>query len=214
MKGRPGRHAQGRRYHGAVAGYEIRLYGDPVLRQRAREVEEIDGRLKQLADDMVVTMYEAPGVGLAAPQVGVQKRVFVYDTGDGDGPKAIVNPGISGARGEWTYEEGCLSVPGLSWPIVRPKEVELSGYDLDGHEVSIEADEFLARVFLHEVDHLDGILLVERLDEDQRKEAMRILRARALNLPAGDPDGLSTLGVDAPHQGGGEKGADSGHVGL
>jgi peptide deformylase len=176
-----------------VAAYVIRTYGDPVLRQRAREVEEIDGRLKQLADDMVETMYQAPGVGLAAPQVGVQKRLFVYDTGDGEGPRTIVNPTLSEQRGEWTFEEGCLSVPGLSWPIVRPKEVHLTGYDLDGNEVSVDADEYLARVLEHEVDHLDGVLLVERLDEDQRREAMRILRARALALPGADPDGLSSL---------------------
>ena len=112
-----------------MSRYAIRLYGDPVLRQRASEVDTIDGSLKQLADDMAQTMYEAPGVGLAAPQVGVQKRVFVYDTGDGDGPVTVVNPVLAEARGEWTYDEGCLSVPGLSWPIVRPKEVHLTGYD-------------------------------------------------------------------------------------
>jgi peptide deformylase len=176
-----------------VSQYTIRLYGDPVLRLRAPEVDAIDGRLKELADDMVVTMYEAPGVGLAAPQVGVQKRMFVYDAGDGLGPRAVVNPVLDEVRGEWTYEEGCLSIPGLSWPIVRPKEVHLTGYDLDGNEISIEADEFVARVFQHEVDHLDGVLLVERLDDDQRKEAKRILRARALGLPGADPDGLRTL---------------------
>lgn len=174
-----------------MPSFTIRTYGDPVLRQRAREVDDIDGKLKQLADDMTETMYAAPGVGLAATQVGVQKRLFVYDTGDGEGPRTIVNPVLAEARGEWTYEEGCLSVPGLSWPIVRPKEIHLTGYDLQGNEVSIEADEFVARVFQHEVDHLDGILLVEHLDEDQRREAKRILRARALDLPAGDPDGLS-----------------------
>ena len=189
-----------------MAGYSIRTYGDPVLRQAARPVEDIDGRLRQLAEDMAETMYAAPGVGLAAPQVGIQKRLFVYDTGDGEGPRTIVNPVLAEASGEWTYEEGCLSVPGLSWPIVRPKEVHLTGYDLDGNEISVEADEFLARVFQHEVDHLDGILLVERLDDEQRREAKRVLRARALNLPVGDPDGLSTLvssppGTDAGHEG-------------
>ena len=147
-----------------VSAFTIRTYGDPVLRQRAREVEDIDGRLKQLADDMTETMYDAPGVGLAAPQVGVQKRLFVYDVADGAGVRVIVNPVLAEARGEWTYEEGCLSVPGLSWPIVRPKEVHLTGYDLQGNEVSVEADEFLARVFQHEVDHLDGVLFVDRAD--------------------------------------------------
>ena len=176
-----------------MATYTIRTYGDPVLRQRASEVEEIDGRIKQLADDMARTMYEAPGVGLAAPQVGVQRRLFVYDTHDGDGLQTIVNPVLTESSGEWVFEEGCLSVPGLSWEIVRPKEIHLTGFDLDGNEVSIEADEYLARVLQHELDHLDGVLLVERLDEDQRRQAKRILRARAMALPGEDPDGLSLL---------------------
>lgn len=161
-----------------MATYPIRLFGDPVLRQRAAEVEDIDGRLTRLVDDMIETMYEAPGVGLAAPQVGVDRRLFVYDIGDG--PKAIVNPVITESRGEWEFEEGCLSVPGLHWTIVRPKEVLLTGYDLEGNELSIEADEYLARVLQHELDHLDGVLLLERLDVDTRKQAMRTLRARAL----------------------------------
>ncbi|HZQ29298.1 MAG TPA: peptide deformylase [Acidimicrobiales bacterium] len=169
-----------------MATYRIRVYGDPVLKQRAADVTDIDGTLHKLVEDMVETMYAAPGAGLAAPQVGVQKRLFVYDAGEG--PRAIVNPTIAESRGEWTYEEGCLSVPGLYWPIVRPKEVHLTGYDLDGNEISIEADEFEARVFQHELDHLDGTLLLERLDADQRKQAMRILRERALSEPAaGDP---------------------------
>ncbi len=176
-----------------MAPFAIRTYGDPVLRQRALEVEEIDGRLAQLAEQMIDTMYEAPGVGLAAPQVGVRKRLFVYDTGDGAGARVIVNPTIAESDGEWTFEEGCLSVPGLSWPIVRPRDVHLTGWDLDGAEVSLEVSEYDARVFQHEVDHLDGVLLVERLDPDQRKEAMRILRARTLDLRAGDPDGLGAL---------------------
>jgi peptide deformylase len=156
--------------------YDIRLFGDPVLKQRASEVADIDGTLARLADDMVVTMHEAPGLGLAAPQVGVQKRLFVYDLYDDAGPKVVVNPSISEHRGEWTYEEGCLSVPGLAWEIVRPKEIHLTGYDLDGNEVSIEADELLARLFQHELDHLDGVLLLERLDDDTRKSALRTLR--------------------------------------
>ncbi|MDA8268903.1 MAG: peptide deformylase [Actinomycetota bacterium] len=176
-----------------MAPFAIRTYGDPVLRQRALEVEEIDGRLAQLAEQMIETMYEAPGVGLAAPQVGVRKRVFVFDTGDGEGARVLVNPSITESDGEWTFEEGCLSVPGLSWPIVRPRDVHLTGWDLDGNEVSIDVTEYEARVFQHEVDHLDGVLLVERLDPDQRKDAMRILRARALDLRSADPDGLGLL---------------------
>jgi peptide deformylase len=168
--------------------YDIRVHGDPVLRQRAAEVTDIDGTLARLATDMVTTMYEAPGIGLAAPQVGVQKRMFVYDLQDGQGPKVVINPVLSGQRGEWTYEEGCLSVPGLSWEIVRAKEVHLAGIDLDGNELSIDADELLARLFQHETDHLDGILLLQRLDPDQRREAQRALRDRQLAATAGEPD--------------------------
>src|SRR5204863_4864460 len=109
---------------------------------------------------------------------------FVYDLHDESGPKVLINPVISEARGEWTYEEGCLSVPGLAWEIVRPKEVHLTGYDLDGNEVSIEADELTARLFQHELDHLDGVLLLDLLDADQRKIAMRAMRDRLLAGPA------------------------------
>ena len=164
-----------------MASFSIRTFGDPVLRQPARPVDEVDESVRVLVSGMLESMYQAPGVGLAAPQVGVQRRVFVYDVGDG--PGAVVNPRIVEARGEWVYDEGCLSVPGLSFPIVRPKEVHLVGLGLDGEEVSIEADELLARVFQHEIDHLDGVLLIERLDADQRREAMRVLRSRALGLP-------------------------------
>jgi peptide deformylase len=160
------------------APYRIRIVGDPVLRQRASEVADVDGRLAKLAEDMLTTMYEAPGAGLAAPQVGVRKRLFVYDVGEG--PGVIVNPEIRESRGEYTFEEGCLSVPGLSWEIVRPKEVHLVGYDLDGNEISLEADEFEARCFQHEMDHLDGVLLLERLDDDTRKQAMRTIRELGL----------------------------------
>jgi peptide deformylase len=157
-----------------MAAYSIRLVGDPVLRQRAAEVTDIDGRLVKLADDMVTTMYDAPGMGLAAPQVGVEKRLFVYDVGEG--PRAIVNPVVVEGEGEWAYDEGCLSVPGLSWEIVRPKLIHLTGFDLDGNEVSIEADEIEARCFQHELDHLDGILLLERLDAETRKAALKTIR--------------------------------------
>ena len=133
-------------------------------------------------------MYEAPGIGLAAPQVGIGKRFFVYDFGDG--PGAIVNPTITESDGEWEYEEGCLSIPGLAWQIVRPKQIHVTGYDLDGNQVSIEADELEARLYQHELDHLDGRLLFDYLDDDQVKEAKRILRARAMTdqapeLPGG-----------------------------
>lgn len=156
----------------------IRQYGDPVLKQPTHEVEEIDGRVAKLVDEMIETMYEAPGVGLAANQVGVQRRLFVYDIGEG--PHTIINPRIVESSGEWAYEEGCLSVPGLSWVIIRPNQVHLVGLDLDGNEVSIEADELEGRVFQHELDHLEGTLLIDRLDPDQRREALKVLRQRAL----------------------------------
>jgi len=166
--------------------YTIRVFGDPVLRKVAEEVSDIDGKLVKLADEMLETMYAEPGLGLAAPQVGVQRRLFVYDIGEG--PQTLVNPVISESRGEWTFEEGCLSVPGLWWDIVRPKEIHITGYDLDGNEVSIEADELLARLFQHELDHLDGVLLLEHLDDEQRREAMKALRELVLTpLPEPEP---------------------------
>ena len=161
-----------------VAPYEIRLIGDPVLRQRASDVSDIDGRLARLAEDMLTTMYDAPGLGLAAPQVGVEKRLFVYDIGEG--PQVVVNPQVVETRGEWVYDEGCLSIPGLAFELLRPKEVHLKGYDLAGNELSIEADELLARCFLHEMDHLDGVLFIERLEDDDRKAAMKIIREQKL----------------------------------
>ena len=171
-----------------MSSYVIRQYGDPVLKQATREVEDIDGRVAKLVEDMLDTMYEAPGTGLAANQVGVQRRIFVYDVGEG--PRTVINPRIVESDGEWAFDEGCLSVPGLSWEIVRPNRVHLVGVDLEGNEISVEADTLEGRVFQHEIDHLDGVLLVDRLDEDQRREARRILRSRALTL---DPDGLSRL---------------------
>ena len=174
-----------------MSGLTIRQYGDPVLKERTREVQEIDASVATLAQSMIETMYDAPGSGLAANQIGVMRRVFVYDVGEG--PRTVINPRIVESYGEWTYEEGCLSIPGLSWDIVRPNAVHLVGLDLDGNEISIEASELEGRVFQHELDHLDGILLVERLDADQRKEALKILRGRTLHLPDGDPDGLSRI---------------------
>ena len=161
-----------------MASYQIRLFGDPVLTQRSSEVTDIDGKLVKLAEDMVATMHEAHGLGLAAPQVGIQKRLFVYQLQDQD-PVTIINPTITESRGEWEYEEGCLSIPGLFFPILRPKEILLTGFDLEGREISIEADEVEARCFQHELDHLDGRLLLSLLDKDQKKEAMRELRRRA-----------------------------------
>ena len=169
----------------------IRQFGDPVLNEATLEVADIDGRIASLADVMIETMYAAPGSGLAANQVGVNKRVFVYDKGDG--PIVVINPVIVESDGEWTYEEGCLSIPGLSWDITRPNRVCLIGRDLDGNEMSIDTNEYEGRIFQHEMDHLNGILLLERLDDDQRRAAKKLLRQRAIDLTAADPDGLKTL---------------------
>jgi peptide deformylase len=157
-----------------VNTFEIRLFGDPVLRQRAPEVTELNGDLARLVDTMIETMHAAPGIGLAAPQVGVQKRLYTYDVGDG--PGVVINPEIVESSGEWLYDEGCLSVPGLSFEIVRPKLVTVRGMDLDGNEVVIEGDELMGRLIQHEIDHLDGVLLLDRLEKAARKEAMRELR--------------------------------------
>jgi peptide deformylase len=161
-----------------MAPYSIRVFGDPVLKQRAAEITTVDGGLVRLAQDMIDTMRAAPGIGLAAPQVGVQKRLFVYQLDEDEPARVVINPVIDDSRGEWEYEEGCLSIPGLYFPIVRSKEVHLRGYDLDGGEISIEADEIMARAFQHELDHLDGRLLLDLLDRDQRKAAMKELRQR------------------------------------
>ena len=169
---------------------EIRTYGDPVLRQATREVEEIDGGVASLVAQMIETMYAAPGVGLAANQVGVSRRLFVYDAGDG--PITVINPRLVESEGEFTYTEACLSVPGHAWDITRPDRVHVIGLDLDGNELSLEASEFEGRIFQHELDHLDGILLVERLDDDQRREARAMLRREFTSAPV-DPDGLASL---------------------
>ena len=157
-----------------MSTYPVRVFGDPVLKQKAKDVTDLDGQLARFVDTMVDTMYEASGVGLAAPQVGVQKRMFTYDVGEG--PQVLINPEVAEVSGEWAYEEGCLSIPGFHFEIVRPKVVTMTGLDIDGHELVIEGDELLGRVFLHELDHLDGILMLDRLDADERKRALRELR--------------------------------------
>ena len=171
--------------------YQIRVLGDPVLRQEALPIENIDGRVVRMVEDMVPVMYEAEGIGLAAPQVGIQKRLFVYDIGEG--PQTLVNPQITESDGEWAFDEGCLSIPGLSFEIIRPKQVHLVGRDLEDNEVSIEADELLSRLFQHELDHLDGILLLDHLDRDQRKAALSRWREIQSLRGADDlsPGGLS-----------------------
>lgn len=172
--------------------FDVRMFGDPVLRQRANEVEELDGELAALSERMIETMYEALGVGLAAPQVGVLKRLYTYDVGDG--PSVVINPKIVDATGEWTYDEGCLSVPGVHVEIVRPKVVTVQGLDLDGKEVVLEGDELMGRLIQHEIDHLDGVLLLDRLEPDRRKAVLREMRRAQLDdSVVGGDDGVRRL---------------------
>ena len=175
-----------RRYPWVVAPHEIRIIGDPVLKQKAALVTKVDGAFARLVDDMFVTMYDAPGVGLAAPQIGVQQRFFVFDYDDR--PGVIVNPVIVESRGEAEFTEGCLSVPGLHWEIIRPAEIHVTGYDLDGVELDLELDDYAARVFQHEIDHLEGVLLVEHLDDEQRQEARKALRELRMRDIAARPE--------------------------
>lgn len=160
----------------------IRTFGDPVLRIKTTPVVEIDDGVRKLVDDMIETMYEAPGVGLAAPQIGVSRSVFVFDAHDGDGPRTVINPELVETSGEWVYDEGCLSVPGYFWPITRPGFARVRGIDLDGRAVEYSGDDLLGRVLQHEFDHLQGMLLLERLEKSTRKQALRDLRNEALGL--------------------------------
>jgi peptide deformylase len=171
----------------------IRTFGDPVLREPARPVEDFDAALRRLADDMITTMHEAPGVGLAAPQVGRSLRLIVFDIGDEVGARALANPLLRDEWGEQVEEEGCLSIPGLYYPVTRAVKVWAEAYDLDGHEVTVEAEELLARVLQHEVDHLGGILFIDRLDAEHRPEAMAAIRDQALGLTPTTHDPARTL---------------------
>jgi peptide deformylase len=140
----------------------------------------IDDDIRRLVDDMLETMYDAPGVGLAANQIGVGLRVIVFDVGDG--PHHMVNPEIEELSGSWTYEEGCLSVPNRYWPIKRYGYARARGLDLEGNEVVYEGDELTGRVLQHEVDHIDGMLLLERLPRRVRKQALKEIREEAMGL--------------------------------
>jgi peptide deformylase len=162
--------------------YQIRTYGDPVLKTKAAEVANIDGKIARLVDDMFDTLYDSDaGIALAAPQIGVQKQIFVWEVDDE--AMAIINPTIVESSGEWVYDEGCLSIPGLYVEMLRPNNVLVRGYTVDGDEVEIEADELMGRLFQHEIDHLHGVLMFDRMTPDQRKEAMKEYR-RIQELPA------------------------------
>jgi peptide deformylase len=166
----------------------IRIYPDPVLRAKCRDVTEFDVSLKKLAADMVETMHAAPGVGLAAPQVGVEKRLAVIDTSVGEDPSkvhVIVNPKVTRREGQEADTEGCLSLPGITDKVDRPLAITIEAMDLEGKPVKIEAEGWLARVFCHEIDHLDGVLFTDHL-RGLRKERVR----RQLKRLAADREGV------------------------
>lgn len=141
---------------------EIRLQGDPVLEKECRPVKEITPRLKELIDDMFETMYEANGVGLAAPQVGVLRRICIVDIGEEDGQAyVLINPEILESEGEQTGDEGCLSLPGKAAQVTRPNRVRIRAFDEEMKEYEMEAEGLLARAFCHEIDHLDGHMYTE-----------------------------------------------------
>jgi peptide deformylase len=163
-----------------MAIYPIRTFPDPVLSMNAAEVTDFGAELAKLADDMFETMYAAPGVGLAAPQIGISKRFFVADAGDG--PFVMANPQIVETSGKWKFEEGCLSVPGKYWIIKRADYARATGLDVNGRPVEYEGDELMGRVLQHEIDHLSGVLLLERLGARLRTQALKELREESLNV--------------------------------
>ncbi|MGH2820594.1 MAG: peptide deformylase [Actinomycetota bacterium] len=164
-----------------MARLEIRIFGDPVLRQRAREIEAVTDVHRRLAADMLETMRDAPGVGLAGPQVGVMERIFTWEVGEEHG--VVINPVITKrSRKTNVDEEGCLSIPGLAYPVERANKVRVEGLDENGDPVRIDAEDYMARVLQHEIDHLDGVLFIDRLPEDLQKEARRLLAELTLGL--------------------------------
>ncbi len=148
-----------------MAILEIRKIGDPVLRSKAKSVRKVTDKTRDLIDNMAETMYDAPGIGLAAPQVGVLQRVIIVDVDDGNGLVGLVNPEIVSSEGKTIMEEGCLSIPGKTGNVVRARGVTVKGLDRNGEEVLIEDDGMVARALQHEIDHLNGILFVDKLVE-------------------------------------------------
>jgi len=155
----------------------IRLFGDPVLRTPAEPVVDFDRELRKLVEDLNETMLDAPGVGLAAPQIGVSLRVFTFHVGDDEGEAGhLINPVLDLSGEEESDDEGCLSLPGLQFPTPRAPRVVAKGFDMHGEPITIEGTELLARCVQHETDHLDGVLFIDRMDAKQRKLAMKAIR--------------------------------------
>ncbi len=141
----------------------IREFGDPVLNEKCKEVKEVTPRIRDLIGDMLDTMYAANGVGLAAPQVGILKRIVVIDT-TGEDPHILINPRIIETEGEQTGSEGCLSFPGKAGTVTRPQKVKCVAYDIEMNEITLEGEDLLARAICHECDHLDGHLYTEKVE--------------------------------------------------
>ena len=157
---------------------QIRQYGDPALRLTAYEVSDFDDDLRRLVARMTELMHDAQGVGLAATQVGVLRRLFVFDPAEG-GPHAVVNPTVVQVGQELESEgEGCLSLQGVRVPVERPTTLTIAGHDENGENVSYDLSGYDARIVQHELDHLDGVLIIDRTDEEHRKEALALLRPR------------------------------------
>jgi peptide deformylase len=164
-----------------VAILPIRQLGDPVLREKSRPVDRFDAHLARLAQDMLETMYDAPGVGLAAPQIGVSLRLIVFDDGSDAGPQTLADPEIFDLDGEEVHEEGCLSVRGPYAELGRAYRLRARGLSLTGEPVEFEAEGLLARIMQHETDHLEGTLFIDRLSDQSRREVMRQLREQELS---------------------------------
>lgn len=165
-----------------MAIYPIRKFGDPVLRMETKPIAEIDAVVHTLAKDMIETMYDAPGVGLAANQIGIARRIAVFDAGDEMGPRVMINPELVETAGEVEMDEGCLSVPGHWWEITRPAFARVRALDLDGNEVDYAGDGLVGRVLQHEIGHLNGGLLIDVLPKRVRKKALKDLRDEALGF--------------------------------
>lgn len=168
-----------------MAVLRVRKYGDPVLRTKARPVTAVTPDIRRIVDDMIDTMYEEAGIGLAASQVGIPLRLMVVGDEDGRRVRAIVNPALTETGGSITAEEGCLSIPGIFAPVTRAEWVQLEGQDLEGQPVSIRARGLTARVFQHEIDHLDGILFIDRLEPMLRDRIKRKIKKDGLSEEAG-----------------------------
>jgi len=150
---------------------EIRTIGDPVLREKCREVDQVDSEVSNLIDDMMETLGSAPGrAGLAASQVGVLKRLFVYDIGYG--PRCLINPEMIETDNEITCEEGCLSIPGVSISIPRFERIKVRCQTPSGHNIVVESRGFTAQVMQHECDHLEGVMIIDRCDPEDKKKAL------------------------------------------